>query len=57
MYFSVELCEQFSNCDYWTWKGNGNGCWLKTSMEGKRQQSGSYSGRKKCNKRGKALLL
>ena len=47
MYFSVELCEQFSNCEYWTWVGSNNKCWLKTSNEVFSQKSGTYSGIKK----------
>jgi len=44
------LCNQFSQCNYWTWKEQQNNvCWLKTSDTGSTFQNGVFSGPKGCS--------
>ena len=49
--FLDALCNQFTQCNYWTWKGLqlGRQCWLKTSDAGSTQQNGAFSGPKGCS--------
>ena len=51
--FLDALCNNFTQCKYWTWKGGpeafGTDCWLKTSDAGRTQQNGVFSGPKGCS--------
>ena len=48
--FLDSLCNQFPQCNYWTWRGPSSiDCWLKTSDAGRTQENGIFSGPKGCS--------
>ena len=47
--FLDALCNQYTQCRYWTWRGPYSlQCWLKTSDAGRYQDNGVFSGPKGC---------
>merc|ERR1719186_778924 len=38
------LCNEYPECNFFTWKSQSNECWLKTGISTKRQEVGSTSG-------------
>merc|ERR1719186_2111865 len=38
------LCNEYPECNFFTWKSQSNECWLKTGIGTKRQEVGSTSG-------------
>ena len=40
----ADLCNEYPECNFFTWKSQSNECWLKTGISTKRQEVGSTSG-------------